>query len=60
MMEDNIFEALSRTETGAKLLIETIIEAYGAQDFLQCVFFNLSEADQKRFLCTAFQKAGAV
>ena len=54
------FETLSSTEEGARALIETIIRDYGAIDFLQCVFFNFNEKDQKRFLDTALGKAGAV
>lgn len=60
MKDKNAFEMLSRTNTGARLIIETIIEEYGEQDFLECIFFGLNEADQKKFLSTAFQKAGAI
>ena len=55
----NIFDTLSSTASGAMMLLETIIEDYGAQDFLQCVFFGLNEAEQERFLEAAAQKAGA-
>ncbi len=54
----NIFDTLSSTASGAMMLLETIIEDYGAQDFLQCVFFGLNEAEQERFLEAAAQKAG--
>ncbi len=55
---NNIFDTLSSTASGARMLLETIIEDYGVQDFLQCVFYGLNEADQERFLETAAQKAG--
>lgn len=60
MKDENVFEMLCSTNVGARLLIETIIEEYGAQDFLECIFFGLNEADQEKFLSTAFQKAGAI
>ncbi len=56
---NDIFDVLSSTVSGARMLLETIIEDYGAQDFLQCVFFGLNEADQERFLSIAFEKVGA-
>ncbi len=56
---NDIFDVLSSTASGARMLLETIIEDYGAQDFLQCVFFGLNEADQERFLEATAQKAGA-
>jgi len=59
MKREDVFEVLSSTENGARLLIETIIEDYGVQDFLQCVFWGLNEVDQTRLLDNAFQKAGA-
>lgn len=55
---NNIFDTLSSTASGARLLLETIIEDYGTQDFLLCTFFGLNEADQERFLEVAAQKAG--
>ncbi len=63
MMNSNIsdnFEILSSTSDGARLLVETVIESYGVQDFLRCVFFGLNETDQAQFLSTALRKAGAV
>ena len=56
---NNIFDTLSSTASGARMLLEAIIEDYGAQDFLQCIFFGLNEADQERFLEAAALKAGA-
>ena len=55
---DSSFDLFSSTTTGARILIETMIESYGEQDFLQCVFFGLNEADQETFLQTAMRKAG--
>lgn len=55
---NNIFETLSSTEAGARLLVETIIKDYGVKDFLQCIFFGLNEVDQERLLVSAAQKAG--
>ena len=52
------FDLFSSTAAGARMLIETMIESYGEQDFLQCVFFGLNEADQETFLQTAMRKAG--
>ena len=58
MKKEDVFEVLSSTEAGARLLIEAIIGDYGVQDFLQCVFWGLNEADQTRFLDSAIKKAG--
>lgn len=55
---NSIFDALSSTASGARMLLETIIEDYGVQDFLQCIFYGLNETDQERFLEAAAQKAG--
>lgn len=55
---NSIFETLCSTETGARLLVDTIISDYGVKDFLQCVFFGFNEADQEKFLASAVQKAG--
>lgn len=60
MKNETVFEILCSTNAGARLLIETIIEEYGVQDFLQCIFLGLNEEAQERFLNTAFQKAGAL
>lgn len=62
MINSNIndtFETLSSTSYGARLLVETVIENYGVQDFLRCTFFGLNETDQERFLDAALQKVGA-
>lgn len=53
---NSIFETLCSTETGARLLVDTIISDYGVKDFLQCVFFGLNEVDQERFLADVAQK----
>ncbi|HBV82621.1 MAG TPA: hypothetical protein DEB74_07460 [Lachnospiraceae bacterium] len=55
---NSIFDALSSTASGARMLLETIIEDYGVQDFLQCIFYGLNETDQERFLEAAARKAG--
>ncbi len=55
---NNIFDTLSSTTSGARMLLETIIEDYGVQDFLQCVFYGFNETDQERFLEAAAQKSG--
>lgn len=58
-MANNSFYKQISTEEDAQNLINTMIEDYGAIDFLQCVFFNFNQADQERFLMAASRKAGA-
>lgn len=47
------------SERSAKILLDIIVEEYGIRDMLDCMYYNLNETDQKKFLDVAFIRASA-
>lgn len=47
------------SERSAKILLDIIVDEYGIRDMLDCMYYNLNETDQKKFLDVAFIRASA-
>ncbi len=49
---------IMRKESNAILLLKIIVKDYGARDTVDCLYYNLNDADQDRFLNMALQEVG--
>ena len=47
------------SERSARILLDVIVEKYGIRDMLDCMYYNLNETDQRKFLDVAFIRASA-
>lgn len=45
------------SERSARILLDVIVEEYGIRNMLDCMYYNLNETDQRKFLDIAFTKA---
>ena len=58
--KENILDKLDwilASERSARILFDVIVEGYGIRDMLDCMYYNLNETDQKKFLDIAFIRA---
>lgn len=47
------FKSLSDTAEGAQVIVETIINMYGAEELLDLIFYNFSHEAQREIIQTA-------